>query len=195
MPYSDFINKKIVAISNYDFTPQIESEASKYDIIIRFNSGSNENILSGFTFYNGRTDLSVLSGWIGGDFGNLNGFKDKRILFSRPKYSNDIKSSELQKICVTDAFEKKIKQYSQDISYIPAAVFYEFYDKYKYYHPTTGLICIYYMKQILNLDITAINFCCGTKFYNTFLKRQTPDHNIIIEKSVINDINITNILI
>lgn len=89
--FTELLNKKIIAISNYKISEEIELFSSKYDFIIRFNICSNNLVLSRYNFYNHKTDLCVLSGWRYGRFGNFNGFMDKKILFSRPKYSNDIK--------------------------------------------------------------------------------------------------------
>lgn len=188
----EFLNKKIIAISNYKISADTEVLSSKFDVIVRFNGGSNPNNLSQYNFYNGRTDLCVLSGWGAANFGDLSGFKNQQILFSRPKFSLGLKYN-YHNLAVRQAFENKILEYTTNISYIPDEVFYDFSQKYQYFYPTTGLIFLYYAKLFLKLDISCINFFIDSSLYNTFLNMKSSTHNVNIERSILNDLHIDNI--
>lgn len=190
----EFLNKKIVAISNFKISAETEHESSKYDLILRFNGGANIHNLKKYPFYNNRTDVCILSGWKDGEFGDLSGFKNQKVLFSRPKYQNDLKYR-YKDIAVDPSFEEKIKKYTNNISYIPLSVFYLLYDMYGYDHPTTGLISLFYFKYILNTNISGINFFCDDTLYNTFLHLKITGHDIKMEKLIFSTLNIKNIII
>jgi hypothetical protein len=83
---------KIVAISNFDFSNEIEDYIKKYDCVIRFNCGANEMLLKKYQNTNSSIscDICVLSGFSKGFFGPIEGFRDKCILFSRPMKSENI---------------------------------------------------------------------------------------------------------
>jgi len=191
---------KIAAISNYKYSKDIEEFTKNYDIVIRFNNGSNTITLKdklGRNF-NNRNDICVLSGWqgVGGFFGNLNGYTNKTILFSRPKCVNGIKYK-YKKICVQQSFEDNIKKYTKDINYIPLQVFYDFYDEYNYDHPTTGLITTYYICKYFNKKIDVINFFIEqNNLHNTFLNvMYNYTHDISKESFILNSFNVNRIVI
>lgn len=195
-------NKSIVAISSYSMTPETEKLASEYDIVIRFNIGSNPKILKKYSFYNQKTDLCVLSGWTGKDgkyksgFGPLDGFTNQNILFSRPKKQDNFTIKVYDIISIRPEFENNLAQYTNSIKYIPVEVFYELNQLYNYAHPTSGIIAIYYISKILSLNIDTINFSVN-KFFNSFLglDGNLSAHKIDIEQQILLDLNIKNIII
>lgn len=189
------VNKRTIAISNYKITPETECFASQYDCIIRFNIGSNPIILKKYPFYNGRTSISVLSGWHSGYFGPLEGFEDQTVLFSRPKCVNNILYY-YKHICVKKEFEDAFKN-TKTLNYIPLYVFYDFYNEYAYDHPTTGLITLYYIYKILHLNIDCLNFFVDNKLYNTFsdIHPSVCYHNLELEKNILDNLNIKQYLI
>lgn len=189
-------NKKIIAISNYKTSKEIEDFAASYDFIIRFNKGSNEIFLNNYEFYNKRTDLCVLSGWRRGDFGPVEGFKNKNILFSRPKHEDKLQNF-YKAISVCKKFENDIQKQTNEIDYIPVEIFYDLHKNYKYHHPTTGMITLYYLKKILNIDFDCINFFQDENLFNVFLNKSLKGkvHKIQIERKILEDLNIKNHLI
>lgn len=187
-------NKKIIAVSNYAITPKTEEFISKYDCIIRFNSGSNPLVLNKYSYYNQLTDICVISGWRNANFGPMSGFKDQNILFSRPKCSEDIKYN-YKYICVPQEFENLLKD-TKSINYIPLEYFYDFYNTYNYDHPTTGLITLYYIKEKLNYEIDCLNFFIDDQLYNIFENKYSiKSHNIHIEKKILDSLRIKQIKI
>lgn len=183
------LNKKIVLISNYKITPEIEQFTLSYDCVIRFNIGSNIKILNQYNFYNNKTDISVLSGWSNHNFGPMNGFQNQKILFSRPKCEQGIKYF-YKHICVKQDFENTIKNYAQSINYIPLQVFYDFYHEYRYDHPTTGLIVLYYITKYLKINVDCINFYIDNKLYNTFSNSNSMCHKVFFERKILHTLNI-----
>lgn len=188
-------SKKIIAISNYRITAETEQFSSEYDCIIRFNAGSNPIILKKYPFYNGKTSISVLSGWHIGYFGPLEGFEDQTVLFSRPKCVDNI-LYQYKNICIKQEFEDSLKN-TKLIDYIPLQVFYDFYHEYGYDHPTTGLIILYYIYKILKFKIDCLNFFVDDRLYNTFLNKKVKNnyHNLILEKNILNNLNIKHYII
>lgn len=186
-------HQSIIAISNYKMSKETETLASKYDYIIRFNIGANQNILSQHNFYNQRTDLCCLSGWRTEKFGEFDGFSNKNILFSRPKCQPGIKYF-FKDICVTEKFEQKILEYTKNLFYIPIDIFHKFVEDYGYDHPTTGLMILYYFKVSLGFNIDCINFFVDNNLSNFFAKTGKAYHKINKERKILESLNITNIL-
>lgn len=198
----DIINKsnKIIAISNYEFSKEIEDYASNFDCIIRFNKGSNPISLSSqiSNVFNNRVDVCVLSGWPTGDFGPLQGFEKKIILFSRPKFEKSLTGMH-RKISVGDYFLNKITKHTNNISFIPHEIFLDLHKEEKYDHPTTGFITAYYIKKFLNKQIELVNFFRQDKkkLYNCFLDKSVSSstHNLSKESKILSDLGIKNIKI
>lgn len=188
------LSKRIVAISNLKFSEQVESFAKDYDCIIRFNKGSNEKVLKKFCFYNGRIDICCLSGWKNGDFGPMIGFTDKPILFSRPKFNKKLQYL-YQKIYIKQTFINNISNHTCNLSFIPWEVFVSFYDKYKYDHPTTGLIVLWFIKNYINTNIDCVNFMQDENLYNVFINKGSSKHMIALEKKILSDMNVNNYII
>lgn len=190
--------KSIVAISNFEYSNEIERLTKNYDCVIRFNSGSNEIILKSYeNLYNCKTDVCVLSGYTNGFFGPIEAFQNKCILFSRPKMEEKL-LYRLNKIAVDENILKKINSITNNVSFIPIEIFYNFIRKYNYKHPTTGLITLFYIRSYLKKNIDAINFYPDIgNFFNFFLKGSYRDnpHNLKVEKNIIKDLEINNIYI
>jgi hypothetical protein len=172
---------------------ETESLALKYDYIVRFNIGSNPRILEQYDFYNGKTDLCCLSGWSTENFGDIEGFVDKAILFSRPKCHPELKYF-FKDICVNDKFHNKMLTYTKSLFYIEPHIFNQFCEEYKYDHPTTGLIILYYMKKSLSLNVDCINFFIDDDLYNHFGGTGVAYHKIQKERKILESLNIRNIL-
>lgn len=187
--------KSTIAISSYKMTPETEEIASKYDTIIRFNIGSNEKILQTYSYYNGRTDLCGLSGFRTENFGPLDGFTQKHILFSRPKCQADLKHF-FKLICIKQEFEDKLSKFASSINFIDPSIFNQFVDEYKYDHPTTGLIILYYLKKHLFIDqLDCINFYVDDDLFNSFAHTYNSYHKINLERKILKDLLINNIVI
>lgn len=188
-------SKKIIAISNYRFSKEIEEYiAADYDCILRFNIGSNLDILNKEIFFNKRVDVACLSGWRIEDFGPKSGFKNQKILVTRPKYSDNL-MYRYKDIGVKPIFEKHLSAHTTNICYIPYEVCVDLYNKYNYDHPTSGLLTLYYIKNYLNENIEGINFFLGDNLYNDFSKSNGGGHDIEKEKLIFKDLNINNIKI
>lgn len=172
---------------------QTESLALKYDCIVRFNIGSNPSILKQYDFYNGKTDLCCLSGWTTQNFGGLDGFIDKAILFSRPRCQPGLKYF-FKDICVKDSFENEILQYTQNLFYIEPYIFNQFCEEYQYDHPTTGLMILYYLKKILQCNIDCMNFFVDENLYNCFGYTDVAYHKVKRERKILESLDIRNIL-
>lgn len=193
----DFIqnSKKIVAISNFKFSKDIEDFCSQYDCIIRFNSGSNPLILQKQSFYNGRVDVCALSGWSGGYFGSLDGFKDKKILCTRPNYLDEKYDNWYKNISIKQEFIDDIQKYTTKINYISYKIFVDFNNMYDYIHPSSGLITLFYIKKYLNTNIDCVNFFVDKTMYNYFINVPTKVHQVDKEKEIMQTLNINNIII
>lgn len=192
-------SNNIVAISNYKFSKEIEDYASNFDCVIRFNKGSNPIVLSSEgEHFNERIDICALSGWRNGDFGPIDGFSKKTILFSRPPARKDL-IGRYKLIYVKNEFVNELKKHTDFISFIPYEVFLDLYKEQNYDHPTTGFITAYYVKKYLNKNIKLINFFIEDKkkLFNYFLKKTPPvsDHNTIKESKILFDLGIENIKI
>lgn len=168
---------------------------SKYDCVIRFNSGSNPNILKQYSFYSNRTDISVLSGWKKGKFGPLSAYKNQKILFSRP-LKNTIKNRKFAWFGVEDKFIQDIKKYTDNFKFIPELVFEQIYQKYDYTHPTTGMVTLFYIKNYLNKNLDCVNFILSDNSLDHFFLKEKNfteySHDLIFEKQILNDLNINN---
>lgn len=198
--YSKLANStKIVAISNYSCSERIEEFIAKYDFVIRFNAGSNEfYLLEKLKHkYSKKNDLCVINGWKNGHFGNLNAYKNKEILFSRPRCVSNIQYY-FKDICVNQEVENLFKKYTDFINYIPLTVFYDFYNNYGIDHPTTGLITIYYLVKYLNKNVDCINFFIGQNLPNTFLsynKNNKCPHNLKLESNILDILKVNRIIL
>lgn len=186
--------KNIIAISNYKFNKETENIASKYDIIIRFNVGANQKILKQYTEYNSRTDLCCLSGYKTENFGPLDGFNSQHILFSRPKCQDNLQHF-FKLICVKQEFEDSIKNNVGSINYIAPEIFNEFVHTYKYDHPTTGLMILYYIKKYLpHYQLDCMNFYVDNNLLNTFTHSVNSYHKLNIERNILQNLGIHNII-
>lgn len=201
MNNSPVINKiiqanKIVAISNYKTSREIEELSDKYDCILRFNSGANPKVLKDKNkFYNGRVDVAVLNGWNQGFFGDLNEFKDIPVLFSRPKKDeNDFQPiNPSGTFLVRNNFLDKFNH--NNYAFISYQVYLDFIQKYKCIHPSSGLLTLFFIKNYLNSSIEGINFLTDDEMYNTFLKKKAQYHNFEVEKTIFSDLNVKNIVV
>ena len=152
----DMQNKNVLLISNAISLVPLLDIINSYDYIVRFNGGSNPFLLQKEKhIYGDKVDLCVLNGNFNSNFGDLNGFKDKKILFHR------MVNHEKNKHILDD-----IIKYTEDLNIIPNSVHNEFIDKYQYASPTIGLITIFYLSEVLKLEITCLNFFQDEKITN-----------------------------
>lgn len=194
---TDLLNKanRVIAVSNLTLNANTELKLKQYDCIVRFNKGSNPLELSLYPDYNGIVDVCVLSGWKKGDFGNLEGFVDKPILFGRPKYYKNI-IDYLQVIAVKPAIHNSIINYTSNIQFIPEKIYHDFVKHFKYYHPTTGLITLFYIKEYCNKNLECINFLYINNMINNIYTNITDhsnhSHDLCKEQEILKKLNITN---
>jgi len=159
----DMQNKNVLLISNAISLVPLLDIINSYDYIVRFNGGSNPILLQKEKhIYGDKVDLCVLNGHFTGRFGDLSGFKDKKILFH--KMVNHEKNKQIL---------EQIGKYTNDLSIIPDNVHNEFINKYQYDSPTIGLITIFYLSEVLKLEITCLNF-----FQNEKLTNRLTDMNV-----------------
>jgi len=195
--------KTIALISNYKYSQKIEEFTDSYDLVVRFNEGSNQLSLEKKLHqnFNHKIDICVLSGWKNAYFGDMRGFYNKNILFSRPLCKKKLLYN-YKHICIQKRLERQLSAYTQNIFYIPLSVFYKFYEQYKYDHPTTGLITAYYLSKYFTGKINCINFfvdASNNTIYNAFIGQTSLDkhiyHNLKLELSIFNSLNIDNIIL
>lgn len=196
------LSNKIVLISNYKCSKEIEEFTKCYDLVIRFNEGSNRLSLQNKlgSSFNNKTNICVLSGWKYGSFGDMNGFYDQEVLLSRPQCVEHLKYL-YKDICIKKTFIKELTRYTQKVSYIPLNVFYDLYAEFNYDHPTTGFITMYYICKYLHKPVDCINFFIDAKtnlLYNAFEGNKSikkNNHNLKLESLISNSLQVNHIIL
>lgn len=187
-------DKSVAAVSSLKMTAETEKEASTYDIIVRFNIGSNAEVLSASEHYNGRTDICALSGWAHDIFGPLSGFCEKEVLMTRPRCEEGMEDYH-KKICVKEQVEKEIAKHAKSVSYIPNQVLKEIKKKYDYGHPSSGCVAVYYMSHTLKMRVDCINFLVDDKMFNSFTGKNKSAHNVWLERRILWEAGARNLIL
>jgi len=190
------LSNKILIISNAKHKNNLQDFINSYDFIIRFGEGSNSEILTRIGHLGTKTDLCCLNGWGEQFLEPINGFKDKHILLTRPTYQ--------QKFCnfykfihIKKPIIEKLKSVTEHINTIPWEIFLNFSTKYNYWHPTSGIITIYYIAQLVDKSkLTVLNFFQDDNLYNNVtdkFKDSESNHNIKLEKRILSDLELNHI--
>jgi len=143
----------VVGNSRIDRTEKHGAMIDSHPFVVRFVDGAiPERLVPEKDFLGERTDLYCLNGWLFHPAAHLKG---KRVMFTRPLADRANLSHGL---FVSEQKRDHIAKETSNLCHIPKRVFYDFFREYQHTNPTSGLIFVYYVRQVLKKRVKLVNF-------------------------------------